>query len=669
MNFTKKLSLLGCLLFIFSNAHAASIGGNTVRIGTKTGVDIEIQMGEGRLKWDQATSKIQFSNDSGSSLKDIGSGGGAGSGVNILENPDFETGTPPANWTASGGAFVAVTDGFDTQAGSFDASASSQNLDSDLKAVPLGLENRSCNATIQYKYASGSGGDYKFQVLGNSAGLIAEKDLTVTTDWEKDALQFDCPSSDSIRIRITSTLDGNAILIDNASLGKSDFISISQTTIYGSVVSAGVASCNWSLTANQTFTSFPVDSDCNTATPSGNASAPATKIPAITFDNGLPSGKYRFEMSGYLVSSTAAQNCSYRFSDGTNVSTANTIGTASAMASNTVIGYFDFPNGLSGSKTFEIQATGQTGNATCAVVNDTANVTDFRIDVIRFPQSEAEAITLETTGSIWSGRHDNTCSWARTNTVFGDPPVDASCNLVDRVNKGFGVVTTDGGPNVTFTPKRLGTYFVCVVTQQLSSVAATNGIQLFAGANIIANTSNSVPAANVGSQGVCGPFEVVALSALTLKIQTAVTSGTTTMGASTPGDSGIEWTIFPLTEGKPAPVFLEVKNKMNAGIQDVLTRVCRIEGTGTPAPGGDTTLCGWIDNVVDNGVGNYTLNFTAGTFAAEPVCLAHAGGTSGLLGNYASLIGISSTTFAYIITDEANNNIDIAAFVSCTAKQ
>ena len=74
------------LLFIALFTMGAKIGGpgnNTLRIGDKTGVDVEIKMGEGRLKWDSATNKMQFSNDSGSSVKEIGTGGGGAGGGSI----------------------------------------------------------------------------------------------------------------------------------------------------------------------------------------------------------------------------------------------------------------------------------------------------------------------------------------------------------------------------------------------------------------------------------------------------------------------------------------------------------------------------------------------------------------------------------------------------------
>ena len=222
--------MLQKILLIFLLAFAlplmgGGVGDNTFKIGEESGQDIDIQMGGGRFKWNDSTSKLQFSNDSGVSSRDIEAGGEGAAVINILENPDFEIGSPPTSWTASGGTYIAETStpGFNNQSGSWDSNGTSQTLDSDFETVPLGLEARPCNAVIQYKYDSGSLGDYKLQAIGNSAGLLVEKDLDTTTDWASDQIFFTCPSTDSIKIRIISDVaNPGIILVDNAVLGKTD---------------------------------------------------------------------------------------------------------------------------------------------------------------------------------------------------------------------------------------------------------------------------------------------------------------------------------------------------------------------------------------------------------------------------------------------------------------
>lgn len=59
----KKLKLILPLLFIAIFTMGAKIDDNTLRVGTKTGSDITLQLGVGAIKWSDGSSKIQVSND------------------------------------------------------------------------------------------------------------------------------------------------------------------------------------------------------------------------------------------------------------------------------------------------------------------------------------------------------------------------------------------------------------------------------------------------------------------------------------------------------------------------------------------------------------------------------------------------------------------------------
>ena len=70
-----------------------------------------------KIKWNNSTSRLQFSND-GTNYKNIGAGSGSG-GVNLIAdyNPGFEEGT--SQWAASGGSFTATSSspGLELQSG------------------------------------------------------------------------------------------------------------------------------------------------------------------------------------------------------------------------------------------------------------------------------------------------------------------------------------------------------------------------------------------------------------------------------------------------------------------------------------------------------------------------------------------------------------------------
>src|SRR5690606_26569154 len=92
--------------------------------------------------------------------------------------------------------------------------------------------------------------------------------------------------------------------VDRTKIGDNDNIgTVQQATFFGSVTTPSTASCLWG--PGTSFNSFSADSDCPVATAAGNASAPATKIPAITFAN-MPAGEYLFITSNVLRSGSGS---------------------------------------------------------------------------------------------------------------------------------------------------------------------------------------------------------------------------------------------------------------------------------------------------------------------------------------------------------------------------
>ena len=66
--------------------------------------------------------------------------------------------------------------------------------------------------------------------------MVTEADLKLSTKWEVQPLTFTCPTDDSLKLRVESTLDAGDILLDNATIGRSNFFQIGQNlqdTIFG----------------------------------------------------------------------------------------------------------------------------------------------------------------------------------------------------------------------------------------------------------------------------------------------------------------------------------------------------------------------------------------------------------------------------------------------------
>jgi len=76
--YNSKFGLVGWLLLIAVMAMGAKIGDDLLRLGTTSGTDIQILMGDnGILKWDDSLQKMRFSNDGGSGFTDLGAAVGA----------------------------------------------------------------------------------------------------------------------------------------------------------------------------------------------------------------------------------------------------------------------------------------------------------------------------------------------------------------------------------------------------------------------------------------------------------------------------------------------------------------------------------------------------------------------------------------------------------------
>lgn len=250
--------------------------------------------------------------------------------------------------------------------------------------------------------------------------------------------------------------------------------------------------------------------------------------------------------------------------------------------------------------------------------------------------------------AYWAGYHDNTCSWARTNTAYGDPATDSTCNLVPRKNTNFGAVTSYGGasalPGIVFTPPRLGTYWVCAAPKFVGSgLASVVDTQLWDQTNIIAESEEQVfVAANQQFLPTCGLYVATSTTVpATLSLRTKATSGSVTLQASSTNASAIEWSIIAIDQGLTAPVIVGSLNS-NSTVAERVERV-RMNVTCSTSPCAIADQSGsWVSSITRLGTGVYSVNFSTGVFSATPTCLVThtvSAGSANLVGVYS----ISST--------------------------
>ncbi len=679
--FGNKFGVLGWLLLISVIALGAKIGENILRIGDGSASDIEIQMGNGRLKWDEVLQKLLFSNDAGVSEQEIGSGGGGAAGINILENGDFEVGSPPTEWTASAGVFIAetVAQGFDAQSGSWDAAAGSDTLDSDFQAVPLGLENRKCNATMEYIYDTGSTGDYKLQVIANSAGLLVEKDLAENTDWEKEAVQFDCPASDSIKVRIISTLDGGIILLDQVTLGQSDFVDISQTLLVAHANYAPTASCAWAR-SNTALGDFTADTDCPAITVNFSTFAVSTgdnDLPDIDFAD-LPAGTYMVRVETVLQGAITAAELAIRLSDGTINGSLCSL-TQDTTTNNEVHNLscsHVFTYAASGPRNFKMQGSATSGAV--SIINDVGGNGrgTLKFTVWKTPESRAQAITLETSGGEFRARHNNNCLWSDSNAAYDTPTGDATCDFA--VEKTLGGIlsvasVSDGNnqPGIVLTVNRAMTVNVCVQggTNKTGSDGNIYDVRLFVVEDSLSlGEFHTRPGAVVDRRSaivLCGDVTFSGPGSKDIVVQLQTTSQTVQI--ENVNDFTLTWQGHIVSQGAAPPIFTElqslVRNLSGSGMRLLTADIlCQASPVINQESGGD-----WISGITRTGTGRCTIDINANVCTTDPICNMNGRGISpGIIAQIDNALTLSSIAFPFKIFTDAGAATDGRIVFNCT---
>lgn len=665
--------------------------GNNLNVGDGTNTNKVLKFNKGasspEIRYNSSTGKLQFTNDA-AVYKDIGSGSGGGGGINAFSalNADFESASPPSNYTASGGTFAAEssTPLFDLQSGKWDASALNQTLSSDTVVIPRGFIGQKCTADIYYRWPSGVAGDLSFQILDTGV-VTATVAVSPTTGSNigKAQLAFDCPDSatDTLQWRwLANVADPAQITFDNVFVGVGKNTSqITQASIIGEAKFVATTSCIWSRnsTSQGAFTPTAACPGPTVVTNPGPGTILTTdaNLPQITVSD-LPPGTYEVEVGGQN-NNDAGTFAMLSLWDGSTRSGEVGAGDSTSATHFRVKGYFVYST--SGSRTFELHGATSSGNVS-VYANQPGPNNNLQWTIKRWPTNPASAINLETTGGAWSGYHTNNCSWARTSTAYGDPTADATCDLIEQVNSGFGTVTTYGAalPGIVFTPKSAGTYWVCAIPKfdTVSNQNAAIRLQEIGGATIAEANQFDANNGQEKTLTLCGLYSVTSVAQKTLALQTKVSSGTVTIG--TPVNTGtVYWSIFPISQGFPAPVFAELQNKVGTPGYGNDTKFCSFyvsNGTGVSTPcssAGCTTQkikggCANVGSVTRSSAGRYTYTFPGGYWnvPTEVSCsLALSSGGSGRLWPYlGDDFNASSRSFNFDNSGAAGNDASFEVF-------
>lgn len=643
-----------------------------------------------KMKLDVATGRWQFSND-GTNFTDVGAGGSGSAGVNLLaDNPDFETGNTNF-WSNSGGTFAATSTaanvGFGTYAGSFTASAGSQHVKTDDYAIPSGLQGRNCLARIHYK---GGSSNLTLQAIDGSANVLAAQTLGASTGYTTQSVSFVCPSSGDIALRILSSASSAVIYLDNAHVGENFLLGeVSQATQYGTLSYAGTALCTWSVTGNDTFGSFPADTDCPSAVVSGEATAPGTKIPGITFTN-MPPGKYRVVAVGSLYDSVSnSVPCAFRFTDGTNHTSPGLINASGTTSTHPVI-EGDFTYTTAANRTIELQATGSNGSETCQILNEIPASRALKISVYRFPTSTELAFRPEqinwkvdaniSGANVDLGTSNQTSYVEMTNASLTLTNNSGNGNIAAQIpcsgtNPPTGTTCSAGSESVgvSFNLPVAGDVLACASFS--SRLNPGDGGTIDTAYQIVETPSNAQTISQEGKtridhsgtgQGgggvndntptrLCGNFSFASAGTKTLRLMYEqfasgpISAATLVMAdaSASIGQRDIHWEVYPVNNTGPAPVFVgSMTNDENSAMKI-------IRGTVTP----DVAVCtineGSGFTTTDGAAGTCTVNFTT-AFSGVPSCTFSLSGNTGVCagnGVTASSAGLIARNSGFTATD------------------
>jgi hypothetical protein len=362
--------------------------------------------------------------------------------TNEMVNAGFEGGT--TGWTASAGTFTTTSTaanlGDGKLTGSWDSSAASQTLTDTALAITSGDGKSSQNytASVRVKCATGTC-THKLQ-LYDGTNVLAEATITSsTTQFVRTSVTGSAPASGSIYARLISVASDEPILyIDSGYKGRAEGFNLSQVTqaqFIGSAFIPTTGSCTWNRVSASTG-SFTTNASCPGPTVEfnpgpGTIQTTDTDLPQFTVNN-LPPGQYQVMIRGVAQGDNATNgSITLELNDGTNTSgRVSMIGSTSSGIPFAAIGTFIYTT--AGNRTFSLA-----GSASANGVNllSEVNNRNLNFSIWRFPTTPELAYRPDQLPASWSGYHDNTCSWARTNTAYGDPTADATCALVERQNR------------------------------------------------------------------------------------------------------------------------------------------------------------------------------------------------------------------------------------------
>lgn len=651
----------------FSQSTITSFATDKLKVGKKTSagdkvIEFESNLGAAnpKIRVNPATAQVQFAND-GVNYVGIGSGSGSGGGgINVLQNAGFESGITNG-WTNTGGTFSAVTAGanllIETRSATFDASATSQSVQSTAYTVPNGLKGLPCSASILYL---GGDANLSLQVFDGSV-VLANRTLVTATVPTFYPVPFVCPTSGTIQLRVISSADAALVSLDQMYLGQNNIFQLSQTYDFGSARQLGASGCIYSentSTGLNNWVALGTGTGCNAWTTTGRINVVGTNDHRITASN-IAAGTYKFTLTGPIINgAVAGLQCQFRLSDGTNTFNPQFLGQSSGNPTINAL-HFEarYAAAQTGTVTWTIQAADSGGNS-CGISNDAAGY-EANWSVQYYPASNDQAARLDTLtwivdanisganpslGTAAVSTYTGIENGSLTLTNNSVPSAIAAQIPCSSTNAPTGVTCAVGNESlgVSFTVPQSGLIEACADFSWEGNIAASGNVNsifqivetpnnaqtiLQEGKSRVQAKSNNAAGAPAFPLRVCGTLNLQqGQRTLRLMYEQAVTGTVNSSliaadAAGTDGQRDVHWTVRPLTYGAGTAVgLLQGLVTSNSVGQERVERIS-ITNSGTPTIARQSGS--WVTSLTDGGVGITTLVIPSGIFSDVPTCVCN----------------------------------------------
>lgn len=600
------------------------------------------------------------------------------------KNPGFESGT--VQWTASGGTFV-VNSGTQIvpnskQFATWDSNSAGQTLQTAAVTVP---KTGNCEFSIWIAVPSGTA-THTITVTDGTNDIVTAQTITNNTNALKHIVNFPCPSSGTVRGKLTSVASNEpSIILDNGRLGiVTNVGTVAQAFYKGSISMSGCT--NW-FRSNTAFGDFTATSGCTYAV-TGDVLAPSTFIPGFRLQNVAP-GRYLIIARGSFGKSVSTTNAdiSFRFSDGTNTFAEQiVIGAATASGLSLATGELTGTIGYTtaqGTLTYQLQAkTSNTASGTQAFVSDdsganaTGQITGLQFEVFYFPSHSQQVVMPDAQGWYAAGNISganpslgvgNVSTFTEITSASltltpksGSAPVGIMCSGTNAAATPSTSSTTcsAGSESIGFNVSvpRSGAYEICFhFAHNMSSNSNAAGVTTF---QVIRTPTNSQTISEEGggkthsgnaggstagtgavafmSRTACGNFNLSAgINGFRLMYEQNVgatppaTSDVVADAYASAGQRDIYFLMKPISQQQQAILANSVSTGTVNGERIERARLNCDASSAITSQSGGASGTGWITSISNVSTNQCTLTLAAGNWPSTIQCTAVVVGSSG----------------------------------------